>query len=571
MLIELHIRDFAIIENLNLNLRAGFTVFTGETGAGKSIILDAVDTLLGGRVDPTAVRSGADYAIVEGTFRLDERTRQPIHAILSAEDLLDDPDYLTLGREIRTTGRSIGRVNGRTVNIGMLRQLGTVLIDLHGQSAHLSLLQPRQHIRLLDRYADVDALLRTYRETYRRLNEVRKEYVELRQSAADAARRADLLAYQVNEIEAAALQVDEEEMLHAERNRLSNAESLTALAQQALQALDEGTPISPAATDLVGEAVHAIRQLAHLDEGQRELATQMDAALEILSESARQLRLYLEDIEFDPQRLDEIEERLDLIHNLKRKYGQDIPEILAYAEKARRALDAITHSEERQNALQAEEQRLLQELAGQAAELSRRRHAAAEKLSAAVQAQLNDLRMPGAGFRVHFETRPDPQGLPFPDGSRLAFDSDGHEQITFWIAPNPGEGFKPLTKIASGGETARLMLALKNVLAQADEVPTLIFDEIDQGIGGRVGAVVGQKMRQLATNHQVLCITHLPQLAAYADQHYKVEKLVVEERTSTRLTALQGEQLVQELATMLGDNTPTGLATARQMLASAAA
>lgn len=571
MLIELHIRDFAIIENLDLNLRAGFTVFTGETGAGKSIIVDAVDALLGGRVDTTAVRGGADYAIVEGTFRLDERTRPSIHALLSTEDLLDDPDYLTLGREIRATGRSIGRVNGRRVNIGMLRQLGTVLIDLHGQSAHLSLLQVRQHIRLLDRYADVDNLLRTYRQTYHRLNEVRKEYAELRKSAADVARRADLLAYQVNEIEAAALQVGEEEALRAERNRLSNAENLTALAQQALQALDEGTPISPAATDLTGEAVHAIQQLAHLDEGQRELAAQMDAALEVLSESARQLRLYLEDIEFDPQRLDEIEERLDLIHSLKRKYGQSIPDILAYAEKARRDLDAITHSEERQNALKAEEQRLLGELARQAAELSQRRHAAAEKLSAAVQAQLNDLRMQGAGFRVHFETRPDPQGLPFPDGSHLAFDADGHEQVTFWIAPNPGEGFKPLTKIASGGETARLMLALKNVLAQADEVPTLIFDEIDQGIGGRVGAVVGQKMRQLATNHQVLCITHLPQLAAYAAQHYKVEKLVVGERTSTRLTALQGEQRVQELATMLGDNNPTGLATARQMLASAVA
>ncbi len=571
MLIELHIRDFAIIENLDLNLRVGFTVFTGETGAGKSIILDAVDALLGGRVDTTAVRSGADYAIIEGTFRLDERTRPPTHAVLSAEDLLDDPDYLTLGREIRATGRSIGRVNGRTVNIGMLRQLGAVLVDLHGQSAHLSLLQPHHHIRLLDRYADVDDLLHTYRQTYHRLNEVRKEYAELRKSAADTARRADLLAYQVNEIEAAALQVDEEEALRAERNRLSNAENLTALAQQALQALDEGTPIAPAATDLTGEAVHAIWQLAHLDEGQGELAAQMDAALEILSESARQLRLYLEDIELDPQRLDEIEERLDLIHTLKRKYGQSIPEILAYAEKARRDLDAITHSEERQNALKAEEQRLLQELVRHATELSRRRHAAAEKLSAAVQAQLNDLRMQGAGFRVHFETHPDSQGLPFPDGSRLAFDADGHEQITFWIAPNPGEGFKPLTKIASGGETARLMLALKNVLAQADEVPTLIFDEIDQGIGGRVGAVVGQKMRQLATNHQVLCVTHLPQLAAYAAQHYKVEKSVVEERTSTRLTALQDEQRVQELATMLGDGSPTGLATARQMLAGAAA
>ncbi|GAB4522700.1 MAG: DNA repair protein RecN [Anaerolineales bacterium] len=566
MLIELHIRDFAIIENLDLNLRSGFTVFTGETGAGKSIILDAVDTLLGARVDASLVRTGAQHAIIEGTFRLNARTRPAVHAMLAAEDLLDDPDYLTLGREIRANGRSIGRVNGRTVSIGLLRDLGAVLIDLHGQSEHLSLLQPRQHVHLLDRYAGTEEILQAYKAIYHRLNEVRKEYAELRTNAEDAGRRADLLAYQINEITAAALQANEEETLRTERSRLSNAENLSALAQQALQTLDEGSPTSSAATDLVGEAVRAVRQLVHLDDTQNELLEQIETALDTLSESARRLRTYLDHIEFDPRRLDEIEERLDLIHALKRKYGQSIPEILAYAEKARRTLENITHTEERQNALQAEEKRLLQELADQAARLSQARRVAAEKLSAAIQVQLNDLRMEGAGFRVDFETRPDPNGLPFPDGARLAFGPDGHEQITFLIAPNPGEGFKPLVKIASGGETARLMLALKNVLAQADDIPTLIFDEIDQGIGGRVGAVVGQKMRQLAASHQVLCITHLPQLAAYGNCHFKVEKLVADQRTSTRLTELHDESRLQELATMLGDATPTGLATARQML-----
>ncbi len=569
MLTELHIRNFAIIEQLTLTFDAGFTVFTGETGAGKSIILDAVEALMGARAESALVRSGAERALIEGTFRLEARARPAVHAILEREDLLDDPDYLTLGREIRANGRSVARLNGRTVNAALLREVGAHLVDLHGQSEHLSLLRPRQHIRLLDRYAGCEDLLAAYRSTLRRLQAVRRERARLSAEAQDAARRADLLAYQVNEIEAAALTADEEERLQAERSRLANAETLSALAQRALQALDEGAPTAPAATDLVGEAAEALEHLRALDAGQEALSQQVGAALETLSESARLLRLYLEDIEFDPARLDEVEERLELIHNLKRKYGASIAEVLAFAEKARRELESITHSEERLNRLQAEEERLLQTLSHQAQALSKARRAAADALSAAIQSQLTDLRMEGALFRVEFRTRPAPDGLPMPDGTRLAFDRDGHEQAAFLIAPNPGEGFKPLVKIASGGETARLMLALKHVLAQADPVPTLVFDEIDQGIGGRVGAVVGRKMRQLAQSHQVLCITHLPQLAAYGTQHYHVQKHVQGERTHTRVARLEGDARLRELAHMLGDSTETGLAAARRMLQAA--
>ncbi|RMF48567.1 MAG: DNA repair protein RecN [Anaerolineae bacterium] len=569
MLLELHIRNFAIIDSLDLSFEAGFIVFTGETGAGKSIILDAVDALMGARTDSTLVRTGAERAIIEGTFRLDTHTRAPVHAILTREDLLDDPDYLTLGREIRANGRSVARLNGRTVSAALLREVGAHLVDLHGQSEHLSLLRPTQHIRLLDRYAETEPLLSAYRETYHRLQQVRKEQRALQQASQDAARRVDLLTYQVNEIESAALKPDEEERLRAERNRLANAESLASLAQRALQALDEGTPTAPAATDLVGEAAEALEHLAELDSEQGALSQQVNAALETLSESARLLRRYLEEIEFDPDKLDETEERLDLIHNLKRKYGATIAEVLAYGEKARQELENITSSEERLAQLQAEETRLLQTLARRAQALSQARHKAAESLAKAIQAQLDDLRMEGARFQVDFATRPDPQGLPFPNGERLAFDRDGHEQVTFLIAPNPGEGFKPLVKIASGGETARLMLALKHVLAQADPVPTLIFDEIDQGIGGRIGAVVGQKMRQLAASHQVLCITHLPQLAAFGTRHFHVQKHLRAERTTTSVTSLEGENRIQELAQMLGDATETGLAAARRMLDSA--
>ena len=570
MLTELHIRNFAIIENLDLALDSGLTVFTGETGAGKSIILDAVEILLGGRAGSVLVRAGAPRAIIEGVFRLDERTRPALSAILEREDLLDDPDYLTLGREIRPNGRSVARLNGRTVSAGMLREVGAHLVDLHGQSEHLSLLRPREYIHLLDRYAGSGPLLQAYRQTYRQLQQVRREYARLQREAEDAARRADLLAYQVNEIEAAALQPGEEETLKAERSRLANAERLTTLAQEALQALDEGSATAPAATDLTGEAVHALGQLVHLDPQQTPLAESLNAALETLSESARALRAYLETLEFDPARLDEIEERLDLIHSLRRKYGATIAEVLEYAAKARRQLESITHAGERLQELREQETRLEQTLAERALALSEKRHRAAERLSGAVQEQLNDLRMEGAGFRVHFETRPEAEGLPLPTGERVAFGPEGHETVSFLIAPNPGEGFKPLVKIASGGETARLMLALKHVLAQADPVPTLIFDEIDQGIGGRVGAVVGRKMRRLAESHQVLCITHLPQLAAYGRQHFRVEKRVRGERTTARLTALQPEDRIRELAQMLGDPGPAGLAAARRMLERAA-
>jgi len=569
MLTELHIRNFAIIERLTLTFGPGFIVFTGETGAGKSIILDAVEALMGARVESALVRSGAERALIEGAFRLEARTRPPVHAILQREDLLDDPDYLTLGREIRASGRSVARLNGRIVNAALLREVGAHLVDLHGQSEHLSLLRPRQHLRLLDRYAGCEDLLETYRSTLRRLQEVRRESARLHTAAQDAARRADLLAYQVNEIEAAALETGEETRLRAERSRLANAETLSALAQRALQALDEGAPTAPAATDLVGEAAAALEHLHTLDSSQKTLSEQVNTALETLSESARLLRRYLENIEFDPGRLDEVEERLDLIHDLKRKYGASIAEVLAFAETARRELESISHSEERLNRLQAEEERLLQTLSRQAQALSQARHRAAAALSTAIQSQLNDLRMEGARFQVEFRTRPDPRGLPFPGGQRLAFDRDGHEQVAFLIAPNPGEGFKPLVKIASGGETARLMLALKHVLAQADPVPTLVFDEIDQGIGGRVGAVVGRKMRQLAESHQVLCITHLPQLAAYGAQHYHVQKHVQGERTHTSVTRLVGDARLRELAHMLGDSTETGLAAARRMLQAA--
>ncbi len=552
MLTELRIQNFAIIDEISLNLQPGLIILTGETGAGKSIVLDAVELLLGSRADSGQLRSGARRAYIEGLFRLQGSARAAVHVILQRESLLDDPDELILAREVRANGRSIARVNGRTVSVALLREIGAHLVDIHGQSEHLSLLVPRRHLNLLDRFAHNQALLEDYRQTYRKLSATRNQLHALRTARREAARRADLLAYQIEEIETANLRPGEEETLRQERDRLANAEALSLHAREAVALLDEGTPESPAAADLLGQAVRALQQLSRYDPSQQPLLQNLELLLENLSEVTRTLRDYQETVEYNPVRLSEIEERLDLIRRLKRKYGDTIAEILAYAEEIRAELDDLTHAEERLDALQAEERTLLQTLAQKAAALSRQRKQAAQALAAGVEKELADLRMEQARFQVQINTHTAPDGLPQPQGEPLAFGPHGVDEVQFLIAPNPGEGLKPMAKIASGGETSRLMLALKNVLAQADETPTLVFDEIDQGIGGRIGLTVGHKLWQLARHHQVICVTHLPQLAAFGDQHLRVEKQVQDGRTHTRIVPLDDEERLLELAQMLG-------------------
>ncbi len=566
MLTELRIQDFAIIDQLELKLGPGLVILTGETGAGKSIIMDAMEMLTGGRAETTVIRTDAGQAFVEGVFRLDESIREAAHEILKREELLDDKDYVTLSREVRREGRSVARINGRTVNVSLLKELGDLLIDIHGQSEHLSLLDTRAHIRLLDRYADVDAALKAYRQTYQALSAARHELVELKKAQADAERRTEMLTYQAEEIEAAKLKKGEDEELRQERDRLANAESLAEYIQVALTVLDEGTPESAAASDLIGEASRAMAGLAKLDSSKAEFAEQATELENALGELARRLRDYLEEIESNPKRLIFVEERLDLIQSLKRKYGSEIEKVIAFGEDARVQLENINHTSERIDELQSKEADLLKKLAEEGGVLSEKRMKTANELGKLIETQLDDLRMAEAQFTVDFQTRPDPDGIPVGDGRRLAFDQNGYDLVEFLVAPNPGEGLKPLVKVASGGETSRLMLALKNVLASADQIPTMIFDEIDQGIGGRVGLVVGQKLWNLARSHQVFCVTHLPQLAAFGDEHYQVEKLIEGKRTLTRVARLSGEPRILELAQMLGEVSEGTLRSAHEIL-----
>ena len=569
MLSELRIENFAIIDLLELKFHSGLNIFTGETGAGKSIIIDAVESLLGSRADPTQVRAGAERANIEASFLIPDAVNRPVREILERESLLEDANQLTLGREIRTNGRSVARVNGRQVNVGLLSELGEYLVDVHGQSEHLSLLKVGKHLGLLDSFAQVEDLLAAYRKIYHALQQVRRELYDLHQAEGEAARRQDILSYQINEIESARLRPGEEQELRDERNRLANAVGLADVAQQALQLLDEGMPEAPAASEILGQVAGLMGSLTRLDPKQISLAEQMQVIQEAVEDFSANLRDYLDKIEFNPKRLDQVEERLNLIHNLTRKYGASIQEVLDFAEKSRQQLEAITHASERIAELEQEEQRLLIQLARDGMVLSEKRHAAGKILEQAVEVELAALKMNGANFAVAFGQRVNPQGVPLDDGRRVSFDANGLEAVEFLVAPNPGEGLKPLVKIASGGETSRLMLAIKNVLARADQVPTLIFDEIDQGIGGRVGTVVGKKLWELARQHQVLCVTHLPQLAAFGEEHFQVQKALVEGRTVTQVAALSGEKRLIELAQMMGEVSDGTRQSARELFEAA--
>ena len=566
MLAELTIRNFAIIDELHLTLGPNFNVLTGETGAGKSIIVDAVSMLLGGRASTDVIRTGADYAFIEGIFHLKPALQARFAPLLAADGLEgDDPATLILAREIRRERRSICRINGRAVTLSALRAVGQQLIDIHGQSDHLSLLRVREHIDFLDRYGGLWPQREELAAKVEALRRVRKELADLMRDERELARRVDLLEYQVREIEAAGLVEGEEEELLAERTRLANAERLLTLTDTAYRALYSDEEDRLGASELLGEAIKALSQLVAIDSS---LADALQTAEELsyqLDDLAAVVRNYRDTLEYNPHRLAQVEERLRLIHSLKRKYGDSIAEVLAFGRRAAQELETITHSEERIAELRAQEESLLREIGELGVALSEARRRAADQLQARVEQELADLSMEGARFEVSIEQREDSEGA-WVGNRRLAFDRTGIDRVEFLISPNVGEPLKPLASVASGGETSRLMLALKTVLSLADETPTLIFDEIDAGIGGRVGGVVGHKLWSLTPEHQVLCVTHLPQLAAYGDVHFRVAKSVVGQRTVTRVKMLDDEERIGELAAMLGADRPETRRSAEAML-----
>lgn len=574
MLEEIRISNFAIIDRLELGFGQGLNVITGETGAGKSIIIDAVDLLLGGKAEASMVRAGADKAVIEGTFSLSETAEGLITPVLERDELVDDngTDAITISREIRANGRSSARVNGVTVNLDVLSEIGDLLVDVHGQSAHLSLLRPSHHIDLLDRYADLMDTRDALATVVHRLGDVRTEIRHLLDDEAAIQRRAERLRREIEEIDEAELRPGEEDELRAERNRLANSEQLATLTAEAVTLIygDDTADAQLSALDQIMQMAALLHKLAGIDPAlsdDHDLAEEVSAQVEELAIS---LRRYADAVEYNPSRLNELEERLEVIGALKRRYGVTVELVLEFADKARAELSGIEHSEERLEELRKTETTMLKHIGELGQRISRARTAAAKHLGEGIVRELGDLRMARAQFEVAIEQREDANGC-YVSGKRLAFNETGIDHVEFMMSANPGEPLRPLAKVASGGEAARIMLALKRVLTQADQTPTLIFDEIDQGIGGRVGSVVGEKLWELTGNHQVLVVTHLAQLAGYADRHYRVLKLVDDGRTHTQITPLTEDfQRVEELAAMLGTVNESGFQSARELLVEAA-
>jgi DNA repair protein RecN (Recombination protein N) len=601
MLVELTITNFAIIDSLRLTLEPDFNVFTGETGAGKSIILDAVSALVGGRVGPEVVRAGAERAIVEGIFDVrgvvraesaappspgseeapddGDEQEDTVAGILSAQGVEPEDGMLILTREIAANGRSVARVAGRAVPVAVLQRLAAHLVDIHGQGDHLTLLRPGQHLYFLDRYANTVELRGEVGRLVGGLRAIQRDLARLERDDQELERRLDLLRFQVDEITAARLTPREIESLEQERKRLASVERLGELASAAHTALaGDDTGETPGAVELLATAQRALGDLLRLDSALEEHVDSLTQAAALADDVAATLRAYQDELIVDPGRQAEVEERWDLLMRLRRKYGATVEDILAYATTAAEELNTYLRREERLGALREQEAALLDQIGEQAALLSARRQEAATRLAAAMERELDQLNMRKARFEIAIAQTADSDGAPVAGSARkksgsadipaarYAFTATGIDTVEFRIAPNPGEPFKPLAKIASGGETSRLMLALRTVLARADAVPVLIFDEIDAGISGKTGQAVGEKLWDLARAHQILCVTHLPQIAAFGDAHFSVAKEVDDLRTRTLAQRLTGEQRIDELAQLLGARSSAARANAKELL-----
>ncbi|MBK9126141.1 MAG: DNA repair protein RecN [Chloroflexi bacterium] len=571
MLEELRIQNFAIIDRLELSFAPGLNVITGETGAGKSIIVDAVELLLGAKADATMIRSGAERATVEGIFALRGIARGMLLPVLEREDLLaDGDDIVTLYREVRANGRSLARVNGVSVNQEVLREVGDTLVDIHGQSEHLSLLNPRNHLDLLDRYADLMGMRDALQTLVDVLHKIRAEIRTLEDDKDALERRAEMLRHEIEDIESANLDPAEEGDLRAERTKLSNSEQLATLAASIITLLSGDAAEDLPGVDRMQQVAAALGKLAAIDADLQDWAEVAEGIAAQVQDLAVEMADYADAVEYNPQRLNDIEERLEVINKLKRRYNADsVAALLARATAAREALAGIENSDERLEDLRKQERDKLTHIGDLSNKISGVRKTVGKQLSKRVMRELADLRMERAQFEIGIEQHEDSDGCIVGE-RRLAFDATGIDKVEMLLSANPGEALRPLAKVASGGEAARIMLALKRVLTAADHTPTLIFDEVDQGIGGRIGTVVGEKLWTLTHGHQVMVVTHLPQLAGFADRHYHVKKIAQADRTSTHVTALDNDaDRIGELAAMLGTIGESGMASARDILAEA--
>ncbi|MBI4847391.1 MAG: DNA repair protein RecN [Nitrospirae bacterium] len=555
----LYIKNFSIIDDANIEFAEGFNVLTGETGAGKSIIIDALCLALGERATAEAIRSGEKEAVVAAFFDISPTLLNPAtHQFLTDYGINID-DGLILKRIVSAQGKSRAFVNGSMVNVQTLSDISKSIIDVHGQYEHQSLLSSDNQLDLLDAFGGLLYERQEVKNVYESVSALRQQIEELIRQEKERAQRLDLLKYQVNEIETAQLNPGEEEELSGEVKFLSSAGRLAELANEAYDSLYSS---DSACIAELSRILNSLRDIAAIDPRADDAVKSVKDALPLLEEAGYFLRDYKEKLDNDPQRLEQIQERLELIKGLKRKYGGSIQEILDYKDKAVIELEALQHSEEKLETLKKELDELKKGLTEKAGALSKKRKTSAKKIEAEVISHLSELSMPDTRFSINITQE---KGDDTSDGLKAT--QKGIDGVEFLISPNVGEDLKPLAKIASGGELSRIMLALKSIIAKGDNIPVLIFDEIDAGVGGKTAENVGRKLKNLSASHQVICITHLPQIASYADRHLKIEKKVKKDRTVVEIAAVEKDERTEEVARMLGGEiSEVSLKHAKEML-----
>ncbi|MBT2571649.1 DNA repair protein RecN [Planococcus sp. ISL-110] len=545
MLRELDIRNFAIIDALTVSFSEGLTVLTGETGAGKSIIIDAVHLLAGGRGSQEFIRHGAKKSEIEGLFSLEDE-QHPVFRKLEEFGITWSDGDILLRRELNDKGKNVCRINGKLVTISILREVGASLIDIHGQHETQELMDEKQHLHLLDQFAGKTLIKSkdSYSHTFDKYTKLKREFSSYTENEQQIAQRIDLLTFQLQEIEAAELVIGEEEELVQERKKLQNFnkiyESISA-AHEAIQGESKGL-------DWVGSAMSELEHAAAVDETFTDSSETLSSAFYLIQDTGTEIKRILDDMEFDPARLNEIEQRLAVIQSLKRKYGASVEDILLYHEKQTDELDKLVNRDQRYQLDQEKLKELTADLRVEAEELTILRRKAAKSLGKAIMEQLKELHMAKASFEVNFSV--------LPNGR---FDRNGHDSISFYISTNLGEPLKPLTKVASGGELSRMMLALKTIFSKHQGITSIIFDEVDTGVSGRVAQAIAEKIAAISVHSQVLCISHLPQVAAMADQHLFIEKKVDKQRTTTAVNELDGRERTEEMSRMLSGAEITDL------------
>lgn len=566
MLLQLDISNIALIDKVNIEFGKGLNVLTGETGAGKSIIIDSIHAILGERVSKDLIRTGKDKALVEAVFQMDNRSFADLFEEMGLEP--EEDGTLIVSREFNQAGKNTCRINGKLATVSMLKAIGERIIDIHGQHDNQSLLRTESHLQLLDSFGG-EAIAGLKQQYTRLLAEYKDARVKLKGLSGDQGereRKIDLLKFQLDEIRKARLKKEEEEDLNKQRTLLGSSEKIVSSLSAAYELLFSGGSARSAASDSINEALSELGVIARFDEVYDGLHRRLQDISYQLEDVIEDIRRQRDETEFNPGLLEEIEERLDLIYKLKRKYGATVEEVLQYGKKIENELEEMSRSEEVAAQLREKLKTLEKELYEAAAHLNARRKDAAKILEERIGAELDDLEMKRARFKA------DIQFDEFKEaGGERKYTANGLDRVEFLISPNAGEPLKPLAKIASGGEMSRIMLAIKTILAGVDSIPTLIFDEIDIGISGKASQKVGEKLSYISQGHQVLCVTHLAQIACMADFHYLIEKVSGEETTETKVNRLSGELIREEIARILGGDTTseTSRRYAQEMLDSA--